>query len=293
MDEFSVILKARKFIRETGIDAVPVDLARYAERAGTRIEVRHDLEDDESGQTFPLGKQQVIFVNGNHREERQRFTVLHEIAHIVLSLPSHHGGNKLTTAGLTSYKRRPREEMLCDVFAAECLLPYDFFKKDVDDTDPSFNAIRELARQYKASVTSTGSRYAAHSSEPCAFVLMESGVVRYVTCSKPLREIGGWIEFGMPMPKNSVASRLAVKPDSADAYDEVSTDTWFSRPLKNYELVFEEAMPTREWDQCLSLIWLDESLKRTDAGHGDIDDDEPPLKELDGILPWPSKSRRR
>lgn len=293
MDEFSVILKARKFIKDAAIDAVPVDLARYAERAGAKIEIRFDLDDDESGQTFMLGKQHVILVNGNHQEERQRFTVLYEIGHIILELPSQHGGDKLTTSALTSYKRRPHEEMLCDVFAAECLLPYDFFKKDVDDTDPSFDAVRKLAARYKASVTSTGSRYAAHSNEPCAFVLMEGGVVRYATCSKPLREMGGWIEFGRPPPKNSVASRAASDPNSTDAYDEVRTDIWFNKPLKNYELLCEEAIPTREWDQCLSLIWLDESLKRTDAERGDVDDEEPLLRELDGILPWPSKSRRR
>src|SRR5688572_21203506 len=173
MDEFTTIQRARQLIREAAITTIPVDVARYAALAKARIEIRNNLDDDESGQTFALGGQNIILVNGNHREERQRFTVLHEIGHIVLDLPSQHGGKKLTTTDLVSYRRRPPEEVLCDVFAAECLLPYDFFKKDIDDVDISFDAVRAIAGKYKASVASTGSRLAAHSAEPCAFVLME------------------------------------------------------------------------------------------------------------------------
>lgn len=294
MDEFTAILKARKFIKDAGITEVPVDLARYAALVKARIETRYDLGDDESGQTFPLGGQNIILVNGTHREERQRFTVLHEIGHIVLDLPSQHDGNKLTASGLVSYSRRPPEEVFCDMFAAECLLPYDFFKKDIDDLDVSFDAIREIAGRYKASIPSTGSRLAAHSAEPCAFVLMEDGAVRYASRSKTLRDMGGWIDLGVDVPPKSVAARVFKNPSSADVYDELPAHTWFSKTPKNYEIVCEEAMSLHEWGQCLSLLWFDDSLRRSATGKNDVDDDdEPLLKELDGTLPWPGKSRRR
>ena len=294
MEEFTAIQRARQLIKEAAITTIPVDVARYAALTKARIEIRYDLDDDESGQTFMLGGQNIVLVNGNHREERQRFTMLHEIGHIVLDLPSQHGGKKLTTAGLISYRRRPPEEVLCDVFAAECLLPYDFFKKDIDDVDISFDAVREIARRYKASVASTGSRLAAHSAEPCAFVLMEGDVIRYASRSRSLREMGAWIDLGVPVPAKSVAARIRANPSSPDVYDEIPADTWFSKPLKNYDIVCEETMLPREWDQGLSLLWFDESLRRTATGDSGADnDDEPLLKGLDGILPWPGKSKRR
>jgi hypothetical protein len=53
-------------------------------------------------------------------------------------------------------------------------------------------------------------------------------------------------------------------------------------------------MPMREWGQRLSLLWFDDSLRRSAIGSRDADDDEEPLlEELDGILPWPGKSKRR
>jgi len=295
MEEFNVVLKARQFVEDCRIDAIPVDIVRYAAAANAKIKIRDDLDDDESGQTFPLKGKNIIAVNGSHREERQRFTVLHEIAHIVLGLPSQHHGGQLTTSDLISYRRRPKEEILCDVFAAECLLPYRFFKKDIAAIDVSIDGIKGLAEKYKASLTSTGSRFAVNADWPCAFVLIEKGKIRYVSSSKFLREMNGWIDIGTAVPSLSVAHRLLAEGATrSQDYDEIAVDTWFTSGVKNYDVVAEEAIVFKEWEQCLSLIWFDESFR----GSGQVDgtgpaDEEPLLEELDGILPWPSKSRRR
>lgn len=293
MDEFTVILKARQFVRDAGIDSIPVDLAQYAEAAKAKIKITRDLADDESGQTFPLGDKHIITVNGNHREERQRFTVLHELAHIVLELPSQHHGAKLSTSELLSYRRRPKEEILCDTFAAECLLPYDQFKKDVQDIDVSMDEVKELAKRYKASVTSTGSRFAVNCNVPCAFVLMEDGTTRYASMSKFLRERKGWIDLGTPIPKGSVAERITRGTSITQDYDELPADVWFTNGVKGFDLLAEESLRLQEWDQCVSLLWFDESLTPSHERHRHNEDEEPLLEELDGILPWPSKKRRK
>lgn len=294
MEEFQVTMKARQFVRDAGIASVPVDLELYAAKANATIKVKHDLSDDESGHTFPVKDRHIIAVNGNHREERQRFTVLHEIAHIVLGLPSQHGGPTLSSEHLFSYRRRPPEEVACDTFAAECLLPYTFFKNDVDNEDVEFNAIRNLAALYKASLPATGSRFAIHANVPCAFVLIEHGKVRHVSYSKHLRELSGWIKPGVKIPGGSVARKIIEVGDGAQAYDEIPTDAWFENTKIRNELICEEAVYLSEWDQCLALIWIDESLKPSKQNtRPESDDEEPLLRELDGNWPWPSKSRRR
>ncbi len=295
MDEFQVILKARQFVRSTGMASIPVNLEQLAARANAKIKIANDLADDESGQTTQLKGKNIIIVNGNHREERQRFTVLHEIAHIVLQLPSEHHGAKLTSNTLMRYGRRPQEEVFCDVFAAECLLPYDFFRRDVTELDISMAAVKELAEKYKASITTTGSRFALSANEPCAFVLSEDGYVRYVSRSKFLNEMKGWIDFNIPIPKESVAHRLMQGSSKTEDYDTLPSDVWFNDGIRNRPVLAEEALLLREWNQCLSLIWFDESLTpRNDRYNQDEDEEEEPLlKELDGELHWPSKSRRR
>ena len=293
MNEFRVILRAREFVREVGIESVPVDLERLAAAAKAKIKTACDLADDESGQTIQFRGKHVIIVNGNHSEKRQRFTVLHEIAHIVLGLPSQHHGTKLKTDVLLRYGQRPQEEVLCDVFAAECLLPYDHFTRQIADQDISLDTVKWLAEEYKASLTATGSRFAVNANDPCAFVLSEEGRTRYVSRSKHLSELKGWIDFNIPVPQGSVAHRLIQNDSKTEDYDEIPTDVWFDGGIRNRPFVEEEAILLREWNQCLSLIWFDESLKPVRERWDEDEDNEPLLKELDGTLPWPSRSRRR
>ena len=293
MNEFRTILKAREFVREVGITRVPVDIESLAAAANAKIKIVHDLDDAESGQTTQYRGKHFIIVNGNHKETRQRFTVLHEIAHIVLGLPSQHHGSKLTTDLLMRYRRRPEEEILCDVFAAECLLPYDVFSKDVGDVDVSLDAVKTLAQEYKASLTATGSRFALNAKEPCAFVLSEEGSVRYVSRSRFLNELKGWINFNVSVPKRSVAHRLFRNEPNTNGYDELPTDVWFDGGIKNRPMLAEEATLLQEWNQCLSLIWFDEDLIPMHDRRNEDRIDEPLLEELDGILPWPTKKRRK
>ena len=293
MNEFPTILRAREFLRDAGNDSVPVDVKRLAAAANAKIKVAYDLADDESGQTTPFKDKHIIFVNGNHKEERQRFTVLHEIAHIVLGLPSQHHGSTLKTEMLLRYARRPEEEVLCDVFAAECLLPYHLFASQVAGTDISLDAVKSFAQEYKASLTTTGSRFAVNANEPCAFVLSEDGRIRYVSRSKYLNEMKGWINLNVPVPQGSVAQRLIQGRSRTEDYDEIPTDVWFDGGIRNRPLAAEETIMLPEWNQCLSLIWFDESLTPVRDRWDEDEDNEHLLKELEGTLPWPSKSRRR
>lgn len=293
MDEFSTIRKARQFLRDAGNIFVPVDVERLAAAAKARIKFVHDLAENESGQTTLFRNKHVIIVNANHREERQRFTVLHEIGHIVLGLPSQHHGTKLKSDVLWRYGRRPEEEVLCDVFAAECLLPYDLFASQVADTDISLDAVKSLAKEYKASLTATGSRFALNANQPCAFVLSEDGQIRYVSQSKYLRELRGWINFNAPVPHGSVAQRLMQGGLKIEDYDEFATEVWFDGGIRDRPVVAEEAILLREWDQCLSLIWFNEGERGFPGRWEDDEDDQPLLEELDGRLPWPSKSSGR
>lgn len=289
MDEVDAVWRARKFIEQAAIDSIPVDLSRYLSVAETRYKVRDDLDDDEAGRTTVIAGKRYIFVNGRHSPEKQRFTALHEIAHIVLDLPSTHEQG-VNTGTLYRYTKRPKEEVLCDVFAAECLLPADFFKKDLDQLSMGFDSVRELATNYEASLTSTGSRFAFLQEEPCAFVLMEAGKVRYVSSSKQMRERKGWITIGMDIPQGSVARHI-LDGLRVDGPTEVDASLWLEGQRRRGAALLEDALPLGEWDQILSLLWFesDEDMGTED----EEDDDEPTLKELDGILPWPSKSRRR
>ncbi len=214
--EHAAISRAWDFQREAGISSIPVALEKYLAAANAELQVRRDLKDTEAGQTFPLGDRHIILVNGHHSSERQRFTVLHELAHIRLGLPSKHG-QSISVDQLLRYSNRPREEILCDIFAAECLLPRQFLLADVRKRPCTFLAIEELADLYCASLAATGSRFAAYNEAHCAWVLADSQRVRYVSCSPSLRETGFFLKIGTEVPAKSVLGRLVAGTGDAVA----------------------------------------------------------------------------
>ena len=295
MKESDVVLRARRFLKDVGVNSVPVDIELLVDAAGATLKTSVDMCDSESGQTFPLKGNTIIIVNGNHSSERQRFTVLHEIAHIVLNLPSRNHAAKLSNSQLLSYKGRPREEVLCDVFASECLLPFDQLGRDVAKSEISLESVKSLASRYEASLTSTGSRFAVCSNLACAFVLVENGRIRYVSSSQTLRELKGWIDINTAVPEGSVAQRVLIEDAQiSEDYDEIASDVWFNNGNRVGEYVCEEAIVLSQWNQCLSLIWIEDNLKTHDFGRANTEDEEDQLlKELDGHLPWPSKRNRR
>jgi Zn-dependent peptidase ImmA (M78 family) len=194
MDELSVVLKARGFVNEVNPTGFRFPVKAYVDHIQDTLKVDHSLGPDEDGWSAmkPNGKYGIC-VNGNQSGERQRFTVCHELAHIILGLPSEHGSGPSW-----SYAKRSPNEILCDVFAAELLLPYKLFKPLVDKSEYSLAAIDVLADQFEASTMATGSRFASMARWPCAFVLSEQGKVRYSARSRALRDAKtgfphGWI----------------------------------------------------------------------------------------------------
>lgn len=89
MTEFETEQKARRFVRDAGISAVPVDLGLYLTKVAGKVSL-DVLDPGEAGYTMVTGSGPLITLNERDRAIRRRFTVCHEIGHIVLDLPSEH-----------------------------------------------------------------------------------------------------------------------------------------------------------------------------------------------------------
>jgi hypothetical protein len=289
--ELTAVSKAWECQKAAGIDSVPVALEKYLATVSAELQVRDDLEPDEAGQCFQLGPRRVIWVNGHHSPERQRFTVLHEIAHLYLNLPSQHG-RSLPVDTLLRYSGKPREEILCDVFAAECLFPRLLFTRHLHRYPCGLQSIQTLAEDYGASLTATGSRFAAYTREPCAWVLADDKRVRYVSSSATMRDARFWIQIGNEVPKNTVLGRLITGTGTGDQ-DVVPYYAWTNSDCPTLSDLYEEAILVPSLSQGLSIIWAEdiEERERTDT-HVTSDDDEL-LPELDGQLRFGKRTRHK
>lgn len=289
MDEAEAQQKARAFISRLDISNIKNDLSVYAKAINAKI-VFEELDDGESGYTItkPNGKH-VITINSRDPVERQRFTICHEIAHIVLGLPSSH-----SEIPSWAYVKRDLNEVLCDTFSAELLMPYAEWRRKTPKTEPSVQVIEHMAKEFQTSFPAAASRYATLADRPCAFVTMDLGIVRYAARSMSLRKSGAWIPPKSPIPPGSVAHRLQKAKANRTEVAEIAQDVWFQDWEKGLDL-WELARHFVKRDSTIALLWFDEEDLQdieVDRFSKRVVADED-LPELTGELPWPGKNKRR
>ncbi len=273
---------------------MPIDIDRFLVAANAKLQSSNKLQAEISGMTVPLAGQNLIYVNAKDSLERQRFTVLHEVAHIVLGLPSRHGDDP-SGPGHFSYLRRPPEEIICDTFAAECLLPFEYLREDMRDAAAGFDFVSRIAKKYQASLACTASRVAFNAPFACAYVLSQDGFVRFVACSRILRDARFFISKGIQVPAASITGQCLASGQNSGS-GSVAAYAWTNADRFSDIDLYEETRIGGAWKQALTLLWPEEGdlPDDRDVRQGlESDEEEPLLKELDGNLPWPGKSRRR
>lgn len=289
MTEFEAEQKARRFVQDAGISAVPVDLGLYVAKVAGKVSL-DVLDPREAGYTMVTGAGPLITINEMDRATRRRFTVCHEIGHLVLGLPSEHGHGPDW-----SYARRSPNEVCCDVFAAELLLPVVYFTPLARGMAPDFDAVDALRGKFFASREATASRLAATSRLACGYVLSERGKVRHMVRSPALRDAHAWVSSGTPLPAGSAAAALRGGSGRSGATT-YSGDAWFEG-WEDVELS-ESSIFIPEYDQTLTLLHCtdqDELDALPRAGVPDRtcdDEDDALLKPLDGYPGWSGSGRR-
>lgn len=74
---------AGAILREAGVSGPPVDVEFLAARLGARV-LAEESTSDVSGALYRLDSGPVIGVNAAHGKPRRRFTIAHELGHLVL-----------------------------------------------------------------------------------------------------------------------------------------------------------------------------------------------------------------
>ena len=165
---------AKELLASEGVRRLPVPVhdlaAKYA------ILVFREMPDDVSGILIPLevptqSKNWVIAVNSTHAPVRQRFTIAHELGHLVLhhfKAPHADGRLQVRFRDKKSAQGYDREEIQANQFAAELLMPERFIRgltnnSDIADTKSDSAALEQLetwAKRFEVSVQALSLRIA-------------------------------------------------------------------------------------------------------------------------------------
>jgi Zn-dependent peptidase ImmA (M78 family) len=141
------------------VAAPPVPVERLIQLRGARLAVR-SLEDSVSGFVYRDEGQPVIGINTVHPLARQRFTMAHELGHLILhnALGVHIDERDffLKFRDSAAAASDDREEREANLFAAELLMPREFLEKDATQLGEislhDDGALRHLAKRYGVSL---------------------------------------------------------------------------------------------------------------------------------------------
>ena len=149
----------RRLLDQHGINSPPIPVERLVRTFDVEFRCESFPNRKIRGffiQNSPAHKNGVIFVNSSNPQTIQRYTLAHEIGHLLLTRKEVHidRGWQVNSRGIDAATHDP-EEIKADLFAAELLMPRhmllaDTRRKRVDPDDD--NALTRLARKYEVSL---------------------------------------------------------------------------------------------------------------------------------------------
>lgn len=158
------IEEANRILEEFSITAAPVPVDKIAKGLGAVLQYA-PLDEELSGMAYVKDGKPIIGVNAMHHPNRQRFTIAHEIAHLVLH--REHISAQVHVDKAFIMKRDPVAatgtdalEIEANAFAAQLLMPIDLVKQalaaesEFDDE----TAIAAVAKKFKVSTAAIQNR---------------------------------------------------------------------------------------------------------------------------------------
>jgi Zn-dependent peptidase ImmA (M78 family) len=150
--------RAYRLLAECGVTEAPVNLDSLAEYLSATIQPAPISDDDVSGMVFKHRGRYVIGINSDHPETRKRFTIAHELGHIVLHQLDQVHVDKDFPVKLrneVSSQAVDPHEIEANAFAAALLMPEALLRNDVAQfSESNFgkeDMIEELAAKYAVS----------------------------------------------------------------------------------------------------------------------------------------------
>lgn len=158
--------RAQSLLNELGIKRPPLDVNAIAKRIPTLEKIEEvELDDEISGALLPVeGGKWLIVVNSFHTTRRRRFTIAHELGHLLLhQYTAPHADRRMKLRDARSSEGSAQEEIEANQFAAELLMPREWvldavrgrtveYEPDEGDEEAAFeDLVKELAAKFDVS----------------------------------------------------------------------------------------------------------------------------------------------
>ncbi len=194
--------RAFQLRKDLGIKDRTFDLVGLIENMDIRVEYSDLQQEAQEGFSFRVEHHELIVIDPRKRTlPGQRFTLAHELGHILL-------GHADTSGEWGTSEGAPgsNEEDEANRFASALLMPKQLFLKDMKGKPTTFEGIELLATLYDVSLTAAAIRFVTLTDDYCALV----GIQRRPENSWPVksRAVNDWW-LRLPPSNETLASSVA------------------------------------------------------------------------------------
>ena len=168
-------------LRDLEVDiAKPVDLYSIAEKLNIVVK-KQKIKNGILGACKAVGLKRLVVLDPDIcHEGRERFTLAHEIGHIMLR----HGIHCCRTEDFYWNSRRPSIEQDANLFAAEILMPTLSLAEIARKKDITLELVESLAAERNVSVTAMAIKMVKLSPDPTVLIYFEDGRVKWSSYSR-------------------------------------------------------------------------------------------------------------
>lgn len=251
------IAKADGLISELHIEEPDeIDIARIAIFKGAQV--RYAPLDGMDGCLVRSGNSAVITVRDSIAYDGQkRFVVAHELGHFFL----HPHTRQIETVDKEQIanwsEKQQREEYEANIFSAELLMPKRLLQARTAAQVPSFDLIKNLADEFRTTLTATAAQFVLTTTEECALIASANRRRLWFILSPGF---SFWLHEDERIHGHSCAAEVNDTKRSSRC-SEIEADFWlrgFEGDHKSY--IAEDAIYFPTLGRALSLLWIHEEI---------------------------------
>ena len=195
------------------------------------------------------GNHATIRVRPTDLPERKRFSIAHELGHLLMghvkSIQKACSGEDLMDWYQSSY------ETQANFFAGELLLPTKLLRSRCDIGNISFDPVKQIASDFRASLTATAIKFVRLCPEKCAVVYSRDGKVKWFYKSP---EWWPFIRRDKKLDKRTLAYDFFFFFFMEPRPVEVEADAW----IENHGIdeIVEHSIASSQYGFVISLLWI-------------------------------------
>lgn len=214
---------------------VPVDLIKLADRLGVHGVSEATMVED--GRTTWIDGVPSIALRRDRPPDRKRFTLAHEIAHILIE-------SKHTVAHRTFRLTHDDIETLCDQVAAAILMPRSWIERYANRDRFNLSLIRLVAHRAQVSHAAAAVRITEVSGRTCILLRLQRAPKR-------------WVVVGHAAVPLDIHGQIELAPETSELFDDLPArrDSWQVLSLRTPRGSLEgHAHVDKAGKTCLALI---------------------------------------